>query len=55
MQSLRQEVGVLALDLSEKVVGEALDEQRAAGIVDRFLADLESSETSTPVAKGSKA
>ncbi|WP_217495986.1 F0F1 ATP synthase subunit B [Agrococcus sp. SGAir0287] len=41
VQSLRQEVGVLALDLSEKVVGESLDEQRAAGIVDRFLADLE--------------
>ncbi|WP_260980050.1 F0F1 ATP synthase subunit B [Agrococcus jejuensis] len=44
VQSLRQEVGVLALDLSEKVVGESLDEQRAAGIVDRFLADLEAEE-----------
>ena len=44
VQSLRQEVGVLALDLSEKVVGETLDEQRAAGIVDRFLADLEAEE-----------
>lgn len=39
--SLRSEVGTLALDLSEKVVGESMDDARSAAIVDRFLADLE--------------
>lgn len=39
--SLRTEVGTLALDLSEKVVGESMDDSRSAAIVDRFLADLE--------------
>lgn len=44
LQSLRQEVGVLAIDLSERVVGESLDAQRSSTIVDRFLADLEAEE-----------
>ena len=39
--SLKSEVGTLALDLSEKVVGESMDDARSAAIVDRFLADLE--------------
>jgi F-type H+-transporting ATPase subunit b len=39
--SLRSEVGTLALDLSEKVIGESMDDSRSAAIVDRFLADLE--------------
>ncbi len=39
--SLKTEVGTLALDLSEKVVGESMDDSRSAAIVDRFLADLE--------------
>lgn len=39
--SLKTEVGSLALDLSEKVVGESMDDARSAAIVDRFLADLE--------------
>lgn len=39
--SLRTEVGTLAIDLSEKVVGESMDDARSAAIVDRFLADLE--------------
>ena len=41
MHSLRAEVGTLAIDLSEKVVGESMDDARSAAIVDRFLADLE--------------
>ncbi|WP_072313036.1 F0F1 ATP synthase subunit B [Agrococcus sp. Marseille-P2731] len=39
--SLKSEVGTLALDLSEKVVGESMDDSRSSAIVDRFLADLE--------------
>ena len=39
--SLKTEVGTLALDLSEKVIGESMDDSRSAAIVDRFLADLE--------------
>lgn len=43
--SLRAEVGSLALDLASGVIGESLsDDKKAAGIVDRFLADLEASE-----------
>lgn len=44
LQSLRREVGVLAIDLSERVVGDSLDAQRSSDIVDRFLADLEAEE-----------
>ncbi|KAD3436345.1 F0F1 ATP synthase subunit B [Arthrobacter zhaoxinii] len=40
--SLRSEVGTLATELASKVVGESLaDDARAARVVDRFLADLE--------------
>ena len=43
--SLRKEVGTLAIDLASGVVGEQLsDDQKASALVDRFLADLESSE-----------
>lgn len=43
--SLRREVGSLAIDLASGVVGEQLaDDQKAASLVDRFLADLEASE-----------
>jgi F-type H+-transporting ATPase subunit b len=42
---LRSEVGSLAIDLASGVIGESLkDDAKAAGIVDRFLADLEASE-----------
>ena len=42
--SLRNEVGVLAVELASKIVGEALDDQaRQSRIVDRFLDDLEKS------------
>lgn len=41
--SLRGEVGRLSTDLASKIVGESLhDETRQRGIVDRFLAELES-------------
>ncbi|MFT4220991.1 MAG: F0F1 ATP synthase subunit B [Microbacterium sp.] len=44
--SLRGEVGTLALDLAGGVIGESLsDDKRAQSVVDRFLAELESSET----------
>jgi len=43
--SLRGEVGTLAIDLAGNVIGETLsDDQKAAAVVDRFLADLEASE-----------
>jgi F-type H+-transporting ATPase subunit b len=41
--SLRSEVGALSTDLASRIVGESLqDETRRSGIVDRFLAELES-------------
>lgn len=44
--SLRSEVGTLALDLAGGVIGETLsDDAKAQAVVDRFLADLEASET----------
>ncbi len=44
--SLRSEVGTLAIDLAGGVIGETLtDDQKAQAVVDRFLADLEKSET----------
>lgn len=43
--SLRGEVGALALDLAGGVIGEKLkDDAAARGVVDRFLADLETAE-----------
>jgi len=45
LASLRAEVGGLALDLASGVIGESLtDDKKAAGIVDRFLADHQASE-----------
>ncbi len=39
---LRHDVGTLATDLAEKIVGEALrDDARASAVIDRFIADLE--------------
>ncbi|MET0295757.1 MAG: F0F1 ATP synthase subunit B [Microbacterium sp.] len=44
--SLRSEVGTLALDLAGGVIGETLsDDKKAQAVVDRFLAELEASET----------
>lgn len=46
--ALRAEVGSLALDLASSVIGEHLgDDKKSAAIVDRFLADLESADTTT--------
>jgi len=53
--SLRAEVGSLAIDLASGVIGESLaDDKKAAGIVDRFLADLEASEKQSASEKASK-
>ena len=44
--SLRAEVGSLALDLASGVIGQALtDDAKSKTLVDRFLADLEASES----------
>jgi F-type H+-transporting ATPase subunit b len=41
--SLRAEVGRLSIDLASRIVGESLhDQARQSGVVDRFLAELES-------------
>ena len=46
--SLRTEIGTLAVQLAERVVGESLaDDERARRVVDRFLADLDSQSTGT--------
>lgn len=51
---LRQEVGTMSTTLASKIVGESLeDEVRQKGIVDRFLAELESGEV-TPEKVGSQ-
>lgn len=42
--ALRQDVGGLAVTLAGRIVGESLDDdERARGVVDRFIADLEQS------------
>ncbi len=44
VSSLRAEVGTLATELAGRIVGESLeDEARQSRVVERFLADLESS------------
>lgn len=46
--SLRSEIGTLAVQLAERVVGESLsDDERARRVVDRFLADLDSAGTAS--------
>ena len=47
MNQLRSEIGGLATTLAGRIVGESLDDdERARRTVDRFLADLESDESS---------
>jgi len=54
--SLRAEVGSLAIDLASGVVGESLtDDKKATALVDRFLADLEASESADPAARKARA
>lgn len=53
--SLRAEVGTLALDLASGVIGEALnDDKKSTALVDRFLADLEASDSAGTKAKAGK-
>jgi F-type H+-transporting ATPase subunit b len=50
--SLRAEVGALATALAGRIVGESLeDDERSGRVVDRFLADLETLETSEEAAQ----
>jgi F-type H+-transporting ATPase subunit b len=52
--SLRAEVGTLAVQLAGKIVGESLaDEARQSRVVDRFLADLDASQTTASGARSS--
>lgn len=54
--SLRAEVGSLAIDLASGVIGESLsDDTRSAALVDRFLRDLEASETAKAATTTDKA
>ncbi len=39
---LRRESGAVAVDLAEKIIGESLDPQKTAAIIDRFIGELES-------------
>ena len=51
--SLRAEVGSLATELAGRIVGESLeDDERSNRVVDRFLADLETLETSRAAGRG---
>jgi F-type H+-transporting ATPase subunit b len=50
--TLRAEVGALATALAGRIVGESLeDDERSGRVVDRFLADLETLETSREAAQ----
>ncbi len=52
--SLRAEVGTLAVQLAGKIVGESLeDEARQSRVVDRFLADLDASQSTASGARSS--
>jgi F-type H+-transporting ATPase subunit b len=51
--TLRAEVGSLATTLAARIVGESLeDDERSNRVVDRFLSDLESIETSEAAGQG---
>jgi len=52
LAQLRSEIGGLATTLASRIVGESLeDDARAQRTVDRFLADLESSESAEPAGR----
>jgi F-type H+-transporting ATPase subunit b len=52
--SLRTEVGTLAVQLASKIVGESLDDEaRQSRVVDRFLADLDTSQNAASGARSS--
>jgi F-type H+-transporting ATPase subunit b len=46
--ALSRDVGRLAVELAEKIVGESLDERRVSATVDRFIDDLEAAPQETP-------
>ena len=53
--TLRSEVGALATALAGRIVGESLeDDERSGRVVDRFLADLETLETTEAAADGAR-
>jgi len=53
--SLRSEVGTLAIDLASGVIGESLtDDAKASAIVDRFLAELEATDTTSKASTAGK-
>ena len=39
--ALSRDVGRLATDLAERIIGESLDPRRTSATVDRFIADLD--------------
>ena len=48
LAELRGEIGRLAVELAERIVGESLaDDERQSRVVDRFLADLESTSVAS--------
>jgi F-type H+-transporting ATPase subunit b len=52
MNQLRSELGRLSIELASRVVGESLqDEARQSRVVDRFLDELETGPSATPVAE----
>lgn len=52
--SLRAEVGTLAVELASRIVGESLaDEARQSRVVDRFLTELEASQSASSGARAS--
>jgi F-type H+-transporting ATPase subunit b len=54
LASLRAEVGTLAVQLASKIVGESLaDEARQSRVVDRFLAELDESQSAASGARAS--
>jgi F-type H+-transporting ATPase subunit b len=46
--ALSRDVGRLATDLAERIIGESLDPQRTSATVDRFIADLEAAGAGSP-------
>jgi F-type H+-transporting ATPase subunit b len=53
--SLRAEVGALATSLAGRIVGEALDDEaRQSRVVERFLTDLETADTTASADSGAR-
>lgn len=51
--SLRTDVGLLAVELASKIVGESLrDDELATRVIDRFIAELEAQNASAEVKEG---